>query len=381
LVKVPPVDTQQSSMVVSSTPQAGEEREFEIAAGVKMVFCWIPAGEAQLGSPKAERDALLKQYGLTKEPDWLASESESRRPKFKTSGFWLGKYPVTQEEWQAVMGNNPSEFNGWKDNKAKGMDTHRFPVDQVNWNECQKFLVRLNSRGGVAKAFGSEGKFVLPHEDQWEYACRAGKGNDRAYYWGNELNGTQASCKGNNPFGTTIKGQSLERPCAVDFSNNGKYEKHPWGLCHMSGNVFQWCSNLYDQKKYVLRGGSWFFDAYVCRSANRGANTPEHRSTCDGFRVCLPLTKLTPTTSTSEVGARWIHSRGTFEKEKDKDGEWFETFEGKVVFHFYEIERRPDYTLLYDTKRDVLLWLYSNRSIVQFGVRPPSDSYQGSWEK
>jgi len=105
-----------------SEPKPGEFKRFEIAKDVFMEFCWIPAGEAQLGSPKQEREAVLQQLIEQKyvtdgkEPEWLSAEGESRSPKLKTKGFWLGKYPVTQGEWQAVMGNNPSYFNGTKDN-------------------------------------------------------------------------------------------------------------------------------------------------------------------------------------------------------------------------------------------------------------------------
>ena len=161
--------------LAADEPTAGEERSFEIAAEVKMVFCWIPAGEAQLGSPKAERDAVLKTLIDAKvvtdgkEPDWLSSEAEVVRGKIRTKGFWLAKYPVTQEEWEAVMGDNPSHFDGKSKNNAKDLDTHRFPVETVSWNNCQQFLAKLNRRGGVSKVFGKLGEFTLPHE---VFLCR-----------------------------------------------------------------------------------------------------------------------------------------------------------------------------------------------------------------
>jgi formylglycine-generating enzyme len=257
---------------IPKQPELPIELAFEIATGVKMKFCWIPPGKATLGSPKEEKDRI-------------ADEMEH---KFVTKGFWLGKYPVTQTEWQAVMGDNPSHFDGKKDNKAKGLDTRRFPVERVSWDDCQKFLEKLNKRDGMQQVFGKPGKFMLPHEDQWEYACRGGKGNRQAFYFGNELNGTQANCGGNLPYGTDKPGDCKERTTEV-----GSYAKdwpHPWGLCDMHGNVRQWCENQYEQSNtYTIRGGSWDSIARNCRSAFRLGSWPAHWSLNVGFRVCLPL--------------------------------------------------------------------------------------------
>jgi formylglycine-generating enzyme required for sulfatase activity len=255
----------------AAEPKAGEEREFGIADGVKMKFCWIPAGNATLGSPKDEKDR----------------NDDEKEHEYVTKGFWLGKYSVTQAEWKSVMGDNPSEFDGRKDNKAKGMNTSRFPVESVSWDGCQKFLEKLNKRTEVAKVFGKAGQFVLPHEDQWEYACRGGKGNKQAFYFGNELNGTQANCRGTVPYGTDKEGEYKERTTEV-----GSYAKnwpHPWGLCDMHGNVWQWCDNNYKlTNSYMLRGGSWNFRAESCRSACSNAYPPGACYGSIGFRVCLP---------------------------------------------------------------------------------------------
>ena len=129
----------------------------------------------------------------------------------------MGKYTVTQAEWQAVMGNNPSAFDGKQDNTAKGLDTSRFPVEKVSWDMiCGKggFLEKFNALGGVEKVFGKAGTFALPHEDMWEYACRGGLGNDRPFYFGQVLDGTQANIDGNFPYGTPTKGPYLKRPTA-----------------------------------------------------------------------------------------------------------------------------------------------------------------------
>ena len=261
----------------------GETRDIEIAAGVRMTFCWIPPGFATLGSLRNEEGR---------------SEDEAEHG-YTSQGFWLGKYTVTQAEWKAVMGTNPSYFDGKKDNKAKGMDTSRFPVESVSWDMiCGKdgkggedtFLGKGNAYGGIRKAFGKAGTFALPHENAWEYACRGGLGNRRPFYWGDKLNGTEANCNGNFPYGTPAKADYLERTCAVDFTNEGKYKPHPWSLMHMHGNVWEWCEKLYEQtSSRVLRGGSWCYGGHRCRAAYRGRFAPGYFDRNIGFRLCLRL--------------------------------------------------------------------------------------------
>ncbi len=263
-------------------PQPGEERRVAIAGGLEMVFCWVPPGTAQLGSPKAEQEAVAMQLGNREE--WLAAESEAKRGVYTSKGFWLGKYPVTQAEWHAVTGESPSYFRAGAGGAAqvKGLDTTRFPVETVSWDMCRDFLKRLNAgaTGGVV--------FGLPHEDQWEYACRGGRGNDQPFYWGAELNGTQANIDGNNPFGTAVKGDSLQRPCPVEFANRGNYPAHPWGLVHTIGNVWEWCENAYDlANSRVLRGGAWILGGMNCRAAYRGWYAPDIRYLYFGCRVVL----------------------------------------------------------------------------------------------
>ncbi len=148
-------------------PIAGEERYFSMANDVKMKFCWIPAGKAILGSPENEAGRRIHE-----------AEHE-----FETNGFWMGKYPVTQSQWKAVVNSNPSFFKG--DN---------LPVEQVDWDDCQDFIQKCNIQGLKPR---------LPHEDQWEYACRGGKGNKQPFYWGDALNGDKANCDGELSYGIT----------------------------------------------------------------------------------------------------------------------------------------------------------------------------------
>jgi len=233
----------------------GEERDFEIAAGAKMKFCWIPPGKETLGSP-------AKEKGRT------ADEAEH---PFETRGFWLGKYEVTQKEWALVMGSNPSQFKG-----------DGLPAEHVSWDDCQAFVGKCGVAGMTV---------TLPHEDAWEYACRGGRGNKQAFHWGNSLNGDKANCNGSSPYVTTIKGDYTKKTTAV-----GHYEgkaPHPWGLCDMHGNVWEWCENLYSAGGVdrVNRGGSWDFVPESCRSAKRYGNHPTFRNAPIGFRIAMSPVK------------------------------------------------------------------------------------------
>jgi formylglycine-generating enzyme required for sulfatase activity len=267
----------------------GEVVEVEIAKDLKLKFCWIPAGEAQLGSTLAEREECLKNVKADAERLRLATETEEMRGKFQTQGFWMGKFAVTQAEWTALMGKNPSLFVPSQDavKKAGISDTSRFPVDSVSWDDCQEFLKKLNEKQETIYPVLGRGKFVLPHEDQWEYACRGGKGNKLAYHFGSEHNGTQANSNGEHPFGTESKGQYLNRTAEV-----GNYEKvapHPWGLCDMHGNIWQWCENPYSSaaSPCVVRGGSWSSGCRGARSACRTGRSPSERSMYYGVRVAF----------------------------------------------------------------------------------------------
>jgi formylglycine-generating enzyme required for sulfatase activity/Tol biopolymer transport system component len=269
-------------------PKPGQEVGIEVAAGVRMIFCWVPPGKAQLGASRAEQAALARIMPGGQRQGWQDAESEQFRPTYTSAGFWLGKYEVTQAEWAAVMGANPSAFNGRNANKAQGLDTSRFPVEGVSWNDCQAFVAKLNEQAAaVEKALGASARFALPHEDEWEYACRGGQGNGQPFHFGAVLDGRQANCNGSVPWGVATAGPNLGRPTAV-----GSYQKdhpHPWGLCDMHGNVSEWCENAYaaGEDGRVLRGGDWATPAWECRSANRFRLAPGFRGDRFGLRVCL----------------------------------------------------------------------------------------------
>ena len=255
-----PIETGTSRIGDFVDLKGGEERSFEIANGVKMVFCWIPPGTANLGAQRGSEDEFEAEHEYT------------------SKGFWMGKYAVMQKEYESVVGINPSSFfkEGKGHDRVKGLDTSRFPVEQVSWNDCQAFLKKCKLKG-----------LKLPHEDEWEYACRGGKGNKLLYYWGRTLNGDKANCNGNLPYPESVatRGPNLGRTTVV--GSYAKLAPHPWGLCDMSGNVTQWCDNCYDggQTFRFMRGGSWSAGAQACRSASRDFIEPWFSSPGIGFRL------------------------------------------------------------------------------------------------
>ena len=157
--------------------------------------------------------------------------------------FYLGKYPVTQQQWEAVMGNNPSHFKGGS-----------LPVETVSWDDAQIFIQKLNQ-------LSSKKLYRLPTEEEWEYACRAGSTSE--YYFGDDASqlGEYAWYNGNS--GNTTHPVGTKKP-------NG------WGLYDMAGNVWEWTDSWYDSSRSnsVLRGGSWNTSAENCRSANRNSYPP-----------------------------------------------------------------------------------------------------------
>ena len=277
---------------------AGQEISIDIGAGEQMTFCWIPGGETQLGSTNPERHAIVKKFTFKEEPEIMKAESEFARGTFRTKGFWLGKYPVSQTEWGVLMGTNPSRFVASEASMRQAgiANTGRYPVESVSWIDSQEMITRLNrlredKSSTISQKMGT-GQFRLPHEDEWEYAVRGGRGNKQAFYFGNSLNGELANCNGRYPYGELQKGPSIGHTTPVGCYENAQCQgfvaQHPWNLCDMVGNVAQWCSNRYDESVnlFVLRGGSWKLDPWDCRSASRSWGDPHQGNETTGVRAC-----------------------------------------------------------------------------------------------
>jgi len=229
--------------------------------GMEMVF--IPAGEFMMGSPTSEKDRS-------------SDEGPVHRVRI-TKPFYMGKYEVSQGQWQAVMGNNPSAFKG----------SDKLPVERVSWNDSQVFLGKAGD--GLR----------LPTEAEWEYACRAG--TNTPFYFGNTITTDQVNYDGNYPYAGGPKGVYRQKTTPV-----GSFPPNAWELYDMHGNVWEWCED-WDEKDYygqspgsdptgpgsgsyrVVRGGSWNYDAYFCRSANRDGIGPSYSNGYVGFRAALGL--------------------------------------------------------------------------------------------
>ena len=236
------------------SPAWASEKNYTNSIGMEFVL--IPSGSFMMGADQESEPA--------------DGDEEPRHPVTISKAFYLGKFEVTQSQWVAVMGDNPSEFKG--DN---------MPVDSVSWDDAQAFLQKLNQMEGTDK-------YRLPTEAEWEYAARAGTestysfGNDTAdlgdYAWYDENSG------------------GVTHPV-------GQKKSNPWGLFDMHGNVAEWVQDWYAQSyqpdqsidpqgnpygRYrVMRGGCWDYPDWYCRSSDRAAAPPDFRTNPHGFRVVL----------------------------------------------------------------------------------------------
>ena len=206
--------------------------------------------------------------GATSEQDNDAASDEKPAHQVTLGDYYIGRYEVTQKEWQAVMGKNPSKF--------KGED---LPMEQVSWNDCQDFINKLNQLTGL--------KFRLPTEAEWEFAARGGK-QSKGYKYSGSDNAKNIAWYEKN---------SGSKPHQV-----GTKEPNELGIYDMSGNVGEWCGDWYGRysssaqtnptgpssgSARVLRGGSWINNARYCRVSIRFSSAPGYRDSYCGFRVVL----------------------------------------------------------------------------------------------
>ncbi|MCX7099819.1 MAG: formylglycine-generating enzyme family protein [Methylococcales bacterium] len=243
-------------------------------------FRWLAPGTFWMGSPDGEP-----------EREWNGMEggkgTETRHQVTLTQGYWMADTTVTQAFWQAVMGDNPSQFKDHPEN----------PVEQVSWQDAQAFIDKLNSLFPGLQA-------RLPSDAQWEYACRAG--TDTPFSFGTNITPEQANYDGSQPYANGKQGLYRQRTVPVK-----SLPANDWGLYEMHGNVWEWCADGWQQKlsaepvtdpfymaavgfARVVRGGSWHSLGRCVRSANRSRYTLDSRNSYLGFRLALGHVGLRP---------------------------------------------------------------------------------------
>jgi formylglycine-generating enzyme required for sulfatase activity len=234
---------------------------------LKTSFVRVESGTFTMGSPSNERGR---------------ENDESPQHQVTVSAFYIGKYEITQAEYEAVMGTAPSRFKG----------SNR-PVEQVNWNDAVEYCNKLSQREGLTPTYQGSGNNItcdwdangyrLPTEAEWEYACRAG--TTTPFSTGDNINTSQANCYGYSTMPV------------------GSFASNPWSLYDMHGNVYEWCWDWYGSYSSdaqidtrgpvsgadrVKRGGSWNPWGWGLRSANRGRYRPSNVDNDLGFRLVRP---------------------------------------------------------------------------------------------
>jgi len=235
----------------------------DLNSTVSLEMIWVEPGTFTMGSPTSEAGR---------------STNETQHEVTLTQGFYLGKYEVTQAQYEAVMAGVSGDLNATPSNWPNNPDR---PVEKVSWEDIQVFLTRLNAQqaGNIPEGWA----YVLPTEAQWEYACRAG--TTTTYSWGDTITSENANY-----------GQQVGQPSTV-----GNYAANPWGFFDMHGNVWEWTADAYASyatgaqtdpfnvgttgSTRVLRGGTWSNLDASLRSACRLFVSPSFRFSIIGFRV------------------------------------------------------------------------------------------------
>lgn len=253
-------EIEKEKKILSFKLQKGKNWSIQLTKDVKLEMVWVKEGEFDMGNDDVPRET-------------------PRHKVIISTGYWIGKYPVTQEQWNAMKGQK--ELINNFDNGG------RYPVENINWKEAMNFCVLISNQLSD-KIIGYH--FDLPTEAQWEYAARGGKNglkNKYQYSGSNNL----------DEVGWYEKNSKLET------HEVGKDVKPNYlGIYDMSGNVWEWCRDFYNDypkgtitdprgpkngTHHVTRGGSWCFSAEHCRSATRGKTLPVYRSGEVGFRLVL----------------------------------------------------------------------------------------------
>jgi len=255
----------------SEAAPASKNLPGEITNTIGMKFVLIPAGEFMMGSSQSVEEVVSNGGG---EVEYYRGEQPRHRVSI-TRPFYLGVHEVTQKQYEAIMGENPSYFEGENN-----------PVDSVSWFDAVEFCKKLTEKEGIT--------YRLPTEAEWEYSCRAG--TETPFHYGNSLSSRQANFHGEYPYGKAEKG-----PFRAETLPVGSFKPNAWGLYDMHGNMYEWCADWYDVDYYgestvddpqgpasgeyrVRRSGAWINTGAFCRSVYRSWLGPENICFLCGFR-------------------------------------------------------------------------------------------------
>jgi len=271
-----------------SAPTPGQRfyRAVSVPAPADTNLVFIQPGTFTMGSPTNEAER----------------SSEVQHLVTISRGFWMGKYLVTQGDYLAVVGTNPSYFNGVAPNGSDYGTNLTRPVEEVSWIEATNYCGLRTQQEQAAGLIPTNYVYRLPTESEWEYADRAG--TTTAFYLGSALRSGQANFDGQFEYDASVG--DIHNPSGIYLGQTtavGSYAANGWGLYDMIGNVWEWCQDWYgpypagsviDPQRAVtgsyrvFRGGGWQNEAGHCRSANRGGNrTPGIRYYDLGFRILL----------------------------------------------------------------------------------------------
>jgi formylglycine-generating enzyme required for sulfatase activity len=246
------------------TEKLGEE------LGIEMIL--VPGGSFMMGSPNDEPQR---------------TEAEGPQREVAVSAFFMGRYPITQEQWRFVA--ELPQVNQELDPEPSYFKGDKRPIESVSWYDATEFCDRLSAHAGR--------QYYLPSEAEWEYACRAG--TKTPFYFGNTLTTDLTNYHGRYIYNAGPEGKYREETTPVDHFGIA----NAFGLCDMHGNVWEWCQDHWHENyenaptggsawfsedidaDRIRRGGSWNDYPWYCRSASRDINSPVNRSYAIGFRV------------------------------------------------------------------------------------------------
>ncbi|MCP4402546.1 MAG: formylglycine-generating enzyme family protein, partial [bacterium] len=254
-----------------------QARQFveDLGNGITLEMVTIPEGTFWMGQTESEKERLIELGGEENYKKHFSRELP--RHQVTVEPFCMGRYPLTQEQWEAVFDKNPSNFKGAKR-----------PVEKISWKDTVGFCEKLSEQSGRL--------YRLPSEAEWEYACRAG--TETPFYFGDTLTGDLANYNATSVYASEKKGTSRKETSEV-----GIFPPNDFGLYDMPGNVWEWCADPWhenyekapgdgsvweedgDSSLRQMRGGSWFNSPRNLRCALRNRFNPGFRFNDIGFRV------------------------------------------------------------------------------------------------